>query len=171
MYYRGSTSNKGVYSKLLSGRSPFAKAELSGSMKYPKIKGMVEFFSTPMGVVVCTDVSGLPYDKDTPGSSQIYGMHIHNTGKCTGSTEEPFSDAGAHFDKSGSEHPYHSGDLPPLFGNDGYAWGAVLTNRFAPEDIMGRSVIIHRDADDMKTQPAGASGERIACGIITRIGY
>jgi Cu-Zn family superoxide dismutase len=36
---------------------------------------------------------------------------------------------------------------------------------------MGRAVIIHRDADDMKTQPAGASGERIACGIITRIGY
>ena len=171
MYYRGSASNKGAYSKLLSGRAPFARAELSGSVKYPKIRGTVEFFATPMGVVVCTDVSGLPYDEDTPRRSQIYGMHIHNTGKCTGTGEEPFSDAGPHFDMSGGEHPYHSGDLPPLFGNDGYAWGSVLTNRFSPEDIMGRAVIIHRDADDMISQPAGASGERIACGIITRIGY
>ena len=169
MYYRGSTSNRGVYSRLLSGRSPFARAELSGSSKYPKAGGMVEFFSTPIGVVVCTEVSGLPYDKDSSCSSQIYGMHIHNTGKCTGGSEDPFSDAGAHFDKSGCEHPYHSGDLPSLFGNDGYAWGAVLTDRFAPEDIMGRSVIIHRNADDMKTQPSGASGERVACGIIMRI--
>ena len=132
---------------------------------------MVEFFATPMGVVVCTDVSGLPYDKDTPRTLQIYGMHIHNTGKCTSSSEDAFSDAGAHFDKSGCEHPYHSGDLPSLFGNNGYAWGAVLTGRFSPEDIIGRTVIVHRDADDMKTQPSGASGERIACGIITRIGY
>lgn len=171
MYYRSSASNKSVYSKLLSGRSPFAKAQLSGSAKYPKINGVVEFFATPMGVVVCTDVSGLPYDQDTPRTLQIYGMHIHNTGKCMGTSDEPFSDAGSHFDMTGGEHPYHSGDLPSLFGNDGYAWGAVLTNRFSPEDIMGRAVIIHRDADDMITQPAGASGERIACGIITRIGY
>lgn len=171
MYYRSGESRGGAYAKLLSGRSPFAKAELSGSLKYPDIKGTVEFFSTPMGVVVCTDVFGLPYDKESPRTSQIYGIHIHNTGKCTGSADEPFSDAGAHFDMTDGEHPYHSGDLPPLFGNNGYAWGAVLTNRFSPEDIMGRSVIIHRDADDMRTQPAGASGERVACGIITRIGY
>ena len=171
MYYRRGVSAGGAYSKLLSGRSPFASAELWGSSKYQGIKGKVEFFSTPIGVVVCTEISGLPYDRGALCASQIYGMHIHNTGKCTGSAEEPFSDAGAHFDRGGCEHPYHSGDLPSLFGNDGYAWGAVLTNRFSPEDIIGRSVIIHRDSDDMKTQPSGASGERIACGIITRIGY
>ena len=171
MYHRGGTSNKGVYSKLLCGRSPFAKAELSGSSEYPNVRGTVELFSTPLGVVVCTEVSGLPYDKDARGTSQIYGMHIHNTGKCTGSADAPFSDAGAHFDMSGLPHPYHSGDLPSLFGNNGYAWGAVLTNRFAPEDIMGRAVIIHRDDDDMRAQPSGSSGERVACGVITRIGY
>ena len=171
MYYRSGASKAGTYSKLLSGRSPFARAEVAGSSRYPEIKGKVEFFSTPVGVVVCTEISGLPYGKETPPHSQIYGMHIHNMGKCTGADDEPFSDAGSHFDNTGGEHPYHSGDLPSLFGNDGYAWGAVLTNRFLPEDVMGRSVIIHRFTDDMKTQPAGASGERIACGIITRIGY
>lgn len=171
MYHRGAVSKGGAYSRLLLGRHPFARAELSGSLAYADIRGTVEFFSTPLGVVVCTEVSGLPYDKDACTASQIYGMHIHNTGKCTGGEGAPFSDAGEHFDTSGLPHPYHSGDLPTLFGNNGYAWGAVLTNRFTPEDIIGRAVIIHRDADDMKTQPSGASGERVACGAITRIGY
>ena len=171
MYHRGSAQNAGVYSRLLGGRRPFARAALSGSALYPQVRGSVEFYATPIGVVVCTEISGLPYEAGMPCSSQIYGMHIHNTGTCTGGVDEPFSDAGAHFDKGMCEHPYHAGDLPTLFGNEGYAWSAVLTNRFSPEDIMGRSVIVHRDADDMKTQPSGASGERIACGIITRTGY
>ena len=169
MYYRNPTIKNSSYSKLLDGRRPFAHADISGSFAYPKINGGVDFFSTPLGVVVCTEVSGLPYDKEVRAGAQIYAQHIHNAGKCTGGADTPFSEAGEHFDKSGYPHPYHSGDLPSLFGNRGYAWSAVLTNRFSPEDIIGRSVIIHRSADDMTTEPSGASGERIACGIITRV--
>ena len=79
---------------------------------------------------------------------------------------EPFSDAGGHYSKVSAGHPFHSGDLPPLFGNDGYAWYAVLTDRFSIEDIIGRTVIIHADPDDFTSQPSGKSGKRIACGVV-----
>lgn len=58
------------------------------------------------------------------------------------------------------------GDLPPLFVGNGRAWGAVLTTRFRVEEVIGRTVIIHSQADDFRTQPAGDSGSRIACGVI-----
>lgn len=166
MYHRTAQSKTGSYSSLLRGRRPFARAELRGSAEYPTINGTVEFYSTPMGVVVSAEVRDLPYDKDSPCSPQIYGFHIHNAGKCTGTVEEPFSEAGSHFSKSNCPHPSHSGDLPPLFGNQGYAWCAFLTGRFSPEDIMGRSVIVHSAPDDLKSDPSGSSGKRIACGVI-----
>ena len=165
MYYR-SNNNRGAYSGLLCVRRPFATAKLAGAPQHPDIRGTVDFFATPTGVVVSAEVSGLPYDSEKKCRSQIYGFHIHNAGRCTGTAEQPFEDAGAHFDKNGCPHPAHSGDLPPLFGNRGYAWCAFLTDRISPEDVMGRSVIIHSDADDFTTDPSGNSGARIACGII-----
>ncbi len=166
MYHRTSNNRGGAYSGLLCGRRPFASAQLMGAAEYPDIRGAVEFFATPAGVVVSAEVSGLPFDADGKCKVEIYGFHIHNAGRCTGTAEEPFADAGAHFDKGGCPHPAHSGDLPPLFGNRGYAWCAFLTDRLSPEDVMGRSVIIHSAADDFRTDPAGNSGTRIACGII-----
>ncbi|MBQ8141287.1 MAG: superoxide dismutase family protein [Clostridia bacterium] len=165
MYHRTTGNRTGAYSYLICGRRPFARAELKGSYEYPAINGTVDFFATPAGIVVSSEVFNLPYDEEKPCSSQIYGFHIHKVGKCTGG-EEPFSDAGEHFDKDDCQHPYHSGDLPPLFGNHGYAWSAVLSDRFSPEDVVGRSVIVHLHADDMHTAPSGNSGRRIACGII-----
>ncbi len=159
-YRRSGTS----HSQLICGRRPFAHAVISGSPKYPDIEGNVEFFSTPMGIVVCSEIYNLPHgDKNKPGSTQVYGFHIHNAGKCTGTD---FADAGPHFDKTNSPHPMHSGDMPPLFGNNGYAWSSFLTDRITPEDVIGRSVIIHESPDDMSTQPSGNSGARIACGVI-----
>lgn len=166
MYYRSEKKRGGAYSNLLCGRRPFAKAEIKGSAEYDSIQGIVEFFATPAGVVVSAEVSGLPYDVAERCAAQIYGFHIHNAGRCTGSSDEPFSDAGGHFDTENCPHPAHSGDMPPLFGNRGYAWSAFLTDRFSPEDIMGRAVIIHSEADDFRTVPSGNSGKRIACGVI-----
>ena len=58
--------------------------------------------------------------------------------------------------------------LPPLLSNQGYAWMALLDNRFKLNDIIGKSYIIHDCPDDFHTQPSGNSGTRIACGVIQR---
>lgn len=59
------------------------------------------------------------------------------------------------------------GDLPPLLSNRGYAWTAFYDTRFGISDIVGRSLIIHENRDDFTTQPAGDSGKKIACGVIS----
>ena len=64
------------------------------------------------------------------------------------------------------EHPKHAGDLPPLLANDGVAWSAVYTDRFYPEEVIGRTVVIHGMGDDFHSQPSGNSGVKIACGEI-----
>ena len=80
--------------------------------------------------------------------------------------QEPFADAMQHFDLADCVHPHHAGDLPPLFGNDGLAVSAFLTNRFSVDEVLGRTVIIHDHPDDFTTQPSGNSGTKIACGVI-----
>lgn len=87
-------------------------------------------------------------------------------GNCSGSREDPFADAGRHLNLEHCPHPEHTGDLPPLFGNNGYAYLSVLTNRFTISDILNKVVIIHANPDDFTTQPAGNSGKKIACGKI-----
>jgi Cu-Zn family superoxide dismutase len=53
-----------------------------------------------------------------------------------------------------------------LFGNQGFAFMTVLTNRFSVDEIAGRTVVIHRSPDDFTSQPSGNSGPKIACGQI-----
>lgn len=64
-------------------------------------------------------------------------------------------------------HGNHSGDFPVLFSNDEYARMSFFTDKFKPTDIIGKSVIIHENPDDYRSQPAGNSGKRIACGVIS----
>ena len=59
-------------------------------------------------------------------------------------------------------HPYHAGDLPPLFGAHGFAFSACLTDRFTVEQIIGKSIVIHSAPDDFTTQPSGNAGSKIA---------
>ena len=76
------------------------------------------------------------------------------------------SDAKAHYNPDNCEHPYHAGDMPPIFGNNGYAFSIFLTNRFWTDEIIGKTVIIHLQPDDFHSQPSGDSGAKIACGEI-----
>ena len=76
------------------------------------------------------------------------------------------SDAKAHYNPDNCEHPYHAGDMPPIFGNNGYAFSIFLTNRFCTDEIIGKTVIIHLQPDDFHSQPSGDSGAKIACGEI-----
>jgi Cu-Zn family superoxide dismutase len=63
-------------------------------------------------------------------------------------------------------HGNHAGDFPVLFSNDGYARMTFFTNKFTVAQVIGKAVIIHESPDDNKTQPAGAAGRRLACGVV-----
>ncbi len=147
-------------------RQPQAAAVISGSDEYPDIYGLVKFYQLRTGVIVYAEISGLPKGSDSC-SGMIFGFHIHAGTSCTGNMNDPFAGAMSHYDRDKCTHPHHAGDLPPLFGNSGKALSIFLTNRFTVNEIIGRTVIIHDNADDLMTQPSGNSGNKIACGVIT----
>lgn len=140
-----------------------AYAQLRGDDQYPDIRGYVSFNQLSNGVLVTAKISGLPYGTDGMG---IYAFHIHEGEDCGGMD---FADSMLHFNPENHPHPYHAGDLPPLFSNNGSAYMSVLTDRFTVNEIVGRTVIIHAGVDDFTTQPSGNSGAKIACGKIMRI--
>lgn len=145
---------------------PESYAFIYGSEYYPDINGAVYFYPLWDGTLVVADVSGLPFNMDASCADRIFGFHIHEGDMCQGTKEDPFSDTGNHFNPYSCPHPEHAGDFPPLFGNDGYALSMFYTNRFLPEEIVGRTIVIHDMPDDFKTQPSGNAGTKIACGEI-----
>lgn len=152
---------------VLCGR-PRAVACIAGSESHPDISGTVRFYQTNEGVVVWAEISGLPHSERSC-QERIFGFHIHKGSECKGNMDDPFADAMSHYDPSGCEHPNHAGDLPPLFGNNGFALSVFLTNRFSTDEVVGRTVIIHDHPDDFTTQPSGNSGTKIACGTVRKI--
>lgn len=120
------------------------------------------------GVQITGTISGL-----TPGST--HGFHIHENGDCSAPDA---SSAGEHYNPSGQAHGdpatanRHLGDMPNIKADDQGAAqltaniGGVSLRTSEPNDIVGRSIVIHEKADDYKTQPSGNSGKRIACAII-----
>lgn len=151
---------------VLHGR-PQAAARIAGTMNYLNISGTVRLYQTRSGVIILTEISGLP-QSDHPCLERIFGFHIHEGTDCGENMDDPLADAMTHYNPGGCEHPYHAGDLPPLFGNNGFALSLFLTNRFSVNEVIGRTVIIHDHPDDFTTQPSGNSGTKIACGVITR---
>lgn len=148
---------------------PNALAIIKGDNDHPQIRGTVKFRQTPRGVLVSAEISGLPTRPGRLCDGNVFGFHIHEGKKCGGDSEDPFADAMSHYDPEDCPHPYHSGDLPPLFGNRGYAQTSFLTNRFNVREIIGRVVIIHDKPDDFTSQPSGSAGNKIACGVIKRM--
>lgn len=146
-------------------RRPDAAAVIKGSAEYPGVRGTVSLYRAGGGVLLAAEVTGLPRGTGACAVN-VFGFHIHEGYSCTGNAEDPFANAGAHYNPEGCPHPAHAGDLPPLFGNRGYAFLAFFTSRFSIEDVAGRTVVIHAQPDDFTTQPAGNSGARIACGRI-----
>ena len=131
-----------------------------------KAAGSVSFTSSGDRVRVVAKVTGL-----TPGA---HGFHIHEKGDC--SAADGMS-AGGHFNPTGKPHgnpssgEHHGGDMPMLEADA--AGNATLDATLdtialdtAATSIIGRAVVVHKDADDFKTQPTGNSGARVACGVI-----
>lgn len=144
---------------------PEAWANLQGSSLYPNLSGTVRFYEQPYGILVLTEAQGLPNTQNAC-ASPIFGLHIHEGEYCAGSSEDPFASARMHYNPRKCPHPYHAGDLPPIFSANGYALSACLTDRFNIEEIIGKTVILHSMPDDFTTQPSGNSGSKIACGEI-----
>lgn len=145
---------------------PEAIAYLKGNYLAPNLKGEVIFYPWKNGTLVEVEVFNLPASKppiDNYPPINPFGFHIHDGSTC-GNAD--FKAAGKHFNPTNQPHPFHVGDLPSLLSNDGYAYMAVFTNRFKPRDVINKTVIIHLNPDDYRTQPSGNAGERIACGII-----
>lgn len=109
----------------------------------------------------------------TPGE---HAVHIHAGSTC----EAPdFKSAGAHFNPTGKQHGFdnpmghHAGDLPHNInvGADGHGEANFTVDYLsltpgAPDAIYGHAVVVHAGADDMKSDPAGNAGGRVACGVI-----
>ena len=140
-------------------------ALLRGSEEYPDIRGRVLFYQLESGVLVRAEISGLPKGRgecDNP----VLAFHIHEGEKCAGNEADAFADAKSHYNPKNCPHPFHAGDLPPLFSAGGRAYSVFLTDRFLVREILGKTVIVHAAPDDFMTQPSGAAGAKIACGVI-----
>lgn len=130
-----------------------------------KVKGVVHFSYEDNVMHVEATLEGLK-----PGP---HGFHIHEFGDCTA---PDFSSAGGHFhiddQKHGAlnGHHSHAGDLGNIIANNkGVAKVNIKVEgiSFSGEtSILGKSVVVHKDKDDFKSQPAGNSGARIGCGLI-----
>lgn len=142
-----------------------AQAIIHGSPKYPGINGLILFYQSLGGVILVAQVQGLPQGTGDCAAN-IYGFHIHEGISCTGNAQDPFANAGDHYNPGNCPHPAHAGDLPPLFGNHGYAFMIFFTDRFSVREVIGRTIIVHASPDDFTTQPSGNSGAKIACGRI-----
>ncbi|MBQ7761190.1 MAG: superoxide dismutase family protein [Clostridia bacterium] len=158
--------NQGLYSLLR--KQPDAYAIIKGSQEYNSILGKAVFYRTQFGIIVITSVSGLP-EQAQNCANNIFAIHIHEGEECTGNEKDPFFNTKSHYNPNNCPHPYHAGDMPPLFATNGNALSAYLTNSYTIEEIAGKTIVIHKNPDDFKTQPSGNSGTKIACGKIIRL--
>jgi Cu-Zn family superoxide dismutase len=132
-----------------------------------KVTGTAALSALPDGSVEIT----IAVANAAPGK---HGVHLHETGDCSAPDA---ASAGGHFNPGGTTHgapdhpPHHAGDLGNIdVGADGTG---TLTMHLAeatlgagPNSVLGRAVVVHEKVDDLTSQPAGASGPRVACGVI-----
>lgn len=145
---------------------PVARTELKPTAGNG-VSGWVQFEQLGSQVRVSAEIRGLRPNAE-------HGFHVHEKGDC--SAADGMS-AGGHFNPGGKAHAHHgqaerhAGDMPNLQADaSGVArvnWNTALLSVPAGQaSVVGRSVIVHRDPDDYRSQPAGNSGPRLACGVI-----
>jgi superoxide dismutase, Cu-Zn family len=152
-----------------AGAQNQARADLKDSAG--KTIGSAVLSEREGGVLITVNVKGLPQG--------LHAVHVHTVGKCDAPA---FTSAGGHFNPRNKKHGLknpdgpHAGDLPDMFVNkdgmgryealmESMTLGAGETSVF---DADGSAIVVHATADDNVTDPAGNSGDRIACGVITK---
>ncbi len=129
--------------------------------------GEVVLTQTPHGTLLHAKFSNLP--------AGAHAFHVHAVGKC----EPPFKSAGGHFNPGGKKHGIHAaeglhaGDMPnihvPASGSlEIEVLNTLLKLDASLFDADGAAIVLHAGPDDYKTDPAGAAGARIACGVIAK---
>lgn len=134
--------------------------------------GTIDFAQSNRGTLITFDLHGL-----SPGA---HAVHIHTSGNCDAKVK--FTSAGPHFSPEPKMHGFmvkggpHPGDLPNQWAAaDGTLHASITTNSFSLGngkksifDRDGAAIIVHAKGDDYTSQPAGNSGDRVACGVIMR---
>ena len=129
------------------------------------VQGVVTFTKVANGIKIVADVEGL-----TPGK---HGFHIHQWGDCSSGDGKS---AGGHFNPDNVAHGgpdakvRHVGDLGNLEADESgkahYERVDTMIAFFGKHSIIGRGIIVHSGEDDLSSQPTGAAGSRLACGVI-----
>jgi superoxide dismutase, Cu-Zn family len=152
------------------GPVPVAVAKLD-SKSGSTVTGEAKFFSTGMETRVELEV-----ESTMPG---LHAVHLHQIGDCS---DDKAESAGPHWNPRGHEHgkldqpPAHLGDIGNIeVRQNGKGKLVFSTSRWsvgtnAENDIMGKALVIHEKADDFTSQPSGAAGDRIACGVVRKPG-
>ena len=130
------------------------------------VTGMATFTEVPGDVKVVVHIEKAP-----PG---MHGLHIHEKGDCS---DPEAKSAGGHFNPTGMPHAgpmdkeHHAGDLGNIeidSKGEGHLeiTSSMLTVKPGPNSVVGRAIVFHQKADDLKTQPTGDAGGRLGCGVI-----
>ena len=127
--------------------------------------GTVVLREVPHGTLLHATLHNLP--------EGAHAFHVHAVGKC----EAPFKSAGGHFNPDDKKHGLeaedgmHAGDMPNIHVPASGSLEIEVLNTFLRLDASlfdddGAAIVIHEGPDDYRTDPAGAAGPRIACGVI-----
>ena len=131
--------------------------------------GTITFTEADGDVLVEAVIEGAP--------AGVHGFHIHELGDCS---SEDFKSAGGHFNPGESPHggptdaDRHGGDLGNVeIADDGTGVLTLSSDQITvgsgESSVVGRGVILHEGEDDLVSQPTGAAGARLACGVITLV--
>lgn len=154
-----------------AGAQETTKAQAQLKTTDGKTIGTAQLLQTAAGVLITVETSSLP--------KGAHGFHIHTTGKCEG---PDFKSAGGHFNPGKKQHGFlndkgpHAGDVPNLWDTGGSTKVSMINEAItlgnganSVFDQDGAALVIHAGPDDYTTDPAGNSGDRIACGVVEKV--
>lgn len=153
-------SNTTSHKAMMSADANALMRPASGS----NVSGHVWVKNNGRGATLMVDIAGAP-------ANGVHGFHIHEKGDCSAPDA---TSAGGHFNPAGQKHgspnqvDSHAGDLPNLQADANGRIQQQVMSTLTADQMLGRALVIHAKADDYRSQPAGDSGSRVSCGVVTQ---